>query len=70
MQTSTTLSRLRLTLNPPGSPPWLRLVPEDGWFTFVLLAVVVFTTISSIQSVNWAPGVHVKDILSTALVEN
>ena len=58
MQTSTTLSRLRLTLNPPGSPPWLRLVPEDGWFTFALLAVVVFTTISSIQSVNWAPGLQ------------
>jgi transglutaminase-like putative cysteine protease len=56
MQASTMLTRLRQAINPPGGVPWFRLVPEDGWLTFALLAAVVFTTISSIESVNWAPG--------------
>lgn len=56
MQDTTTLTRLKDALNPPGSPPWLRLAPEDGWFTIVLVTVVVFTTIASILSVNWAQG--------------
>ncbi len=56
MQVRAGLTRLRHALNPPGSPPWLRLVPVDGWLTFILLSAVVFTTISSIESVKWAPG--------------
>jgi hypothetical protein len=35
-------------------------VPEDGWLTVVLLAVLVFITVLSIQSVTppWAPGLQ------------
>lgn len=56
MQATPTITRLKDALNPPGSRPWLRLAPEDGWFTIVLVSVVVFTTIASIESVNWAQG--------------
>jgi transglutaminase-like putative cysteine protease len=43
----------------PGS--WLSLTPDDGWLTLVLLAAVVFITVSSIQSVTppWAPGLQI-----------
>jgi len=38
--------------------PWLRLLPEDGWFTLILLALSVYITVFSIESVTppWAPG--------------
>ncbi len=41
--------------------PWFTLAPEDGWLTLVLLAAVVFITVSSIQAVTppWAPGLQV-----------
>jgi transglutaminase-like putative cysteine protease len=60
MQTTKTLSR------PRGLPdnlaqPWFRLMPEDGILTLVLLVIVVYTTVASIQSVTppWAPGLDV-----------
>jgi transglutaminase-like putative cysteine protease len=45
-------------------PPWFRVVPEDGWLTLSLTALLVYVTVWSIQSVNppWAPGLQ---ILST-----
>jgi hypothetical protein len=44
-----------------GKQPWLRLLPEDGWLTLVLLVVVVYTTTASIQAVTppWAPGLNI-----------
>ena len=44
-----------------GKQPWLRLLPEDGWLTLVLLVVVVYTTTASIQAVTppWAPGLAI-----------
>src|SRR5215469_14569993 len=47
-----------------GKQPWLRLLPEDGWLTLVLLIVVVYTTTASIQSVTppWAPGLGILTI--------
>jgi transglutaminase-like putative cysteine protease len=44
-----------------GKQPWLRLLPEDGWLTLVLLIVVVYTTTASIQAVTppWAPGLGI-----------
>jgi transglutaminase-like putative cysteine protease len=44
-----------------GKQPWLRLLPEDGWLTLVLLVVVVYTTTASIQAVTppWAPGLGI-----------
>ena len=41
--------------------PWLRLTPEDGWLTLVLLAIMVYTTIASIQSAtpSYAPGLDI-----------
>jgi transglutaminase-like putative cysteine protease len=44
-----------------GKRPWLRLLPEDGWLTLVLLIVVVYTTTASIQAVTppWAPGLTI-----------
>lgn len=42
-------------------PPWLRLLPEDGWFTLILLALSVYVTVFSIESVTppWAPGMGI-----------
>jgi transglutaminase-like putative cysteine protease len=42
-------------------PPWLRLLPEDGWFTLILLALSVYITVFSIESVTppWAPGMQI-----------
>src|SRR5258708_13350276 len=62
---------MQATLQPPTTieaqeerAPWLRVTPEDGWLTLVLLMAMVFTTISSIQNVTpaWADGL---DILTT-----
>ena len=62
---------MQATLQPPTTTeaqveraPWLRVTPEDGWLTLVLLMAMVFTTISSIQNVTpaWADGL---DILTT-----
>jgi transglutaminase-like putative cysteine protease len=41
--------------------PWLRLLPEDGWFTVILLALSVYITVFSIESVTppWAPGMYI-----------
>jgi transglutaminase-like putative cysteine protease len=43
------------------SAPWLRLWPEDGWFTLILLALSVYITVFSIESVTppWAPGMSI-----------
>jgi hypothetical protein len=45
----------------PAPAPWLRLTPEDGWLTVVLLAALVYFTVSSIQAVTppWAPGLQI-----------
>ncbi len=45
----------------PTQPPWLRLLPEDGWLTVLLLVAIVYTTIGSIQGVTpaWAPGLEI-----------
>lgn len=45
----------------PARAPWLKLLPDDGWLTIVLLAVLVFATVLSIQSVTppWAPGLQI-----------
>jgi transglutaminase-like putative cysteine protease len=51
-----------LSVLPAGRrAPWFTLVPEDGWLTLVLLAAVVFVTVSSIQAVTppWAPGLQI-----------
>src|SRR5258708_11262216 len=59
---------MQATLQPPTTieaqeerAPWLRVTPEDGWLTLVLLMAMVFTTISSIQNVTpaWADGVEI-----------
>jgi transglutaminase-like putative cysteine protease len=41
--------------------PWLRVWPEDGWFTLILLAMSVYITVFSIESVTppWAPGMPI-----------
>lgn len=41
--------------------PLLRLLPEDGIFTVLLLVIIVFTTIGSIETVTppWAPGLGI-----------
>lgn len=49
---------------PPAQParaPWLRLLPEDGWLTIILLVIVVFTTTATIQNVTpvWADGLDI-----------
>ncbi len=43
------------------SEPWFRLTPRDGWLTLILLAICVFLTVMSIQSVTpaWAPGMYI-----------
>jgi len=43
------------------SEPWFRLAPRDGWLTLILLAICVFLTVMSIQSVTppWAPGMYI-----------
>jgi transglutaminase-like putative cysteine protease len=58
-ETVTPRRRRARTASPPA--PWLRLLPEDGWLTLALLAIVVYTTIASIQSVTpaWAPGLQI-----------
>src|SRR5262249_24683934 len=66
MQANIAVSRLK-NLIAPGSAPWLRLAPEDGWSTLVLLAILVFTTISSIQSFDWTPGLSLQVLTWTTL---
>ncbi|HLZ25209.1 MAG TPA: transglutaminase domain-containing protein [Ktedonobacterales bacterium] len=60
MQATKTLVRPSVQPDEPARP-WLRLLPEDGILTILLLVIVVFTTIASIQSVTppWAPGLDV-----------
>lgn len=63
MQTSSSTA----TATSPGDTstvaraPWLRLLPEDGIFAVLLLVIMVYTTVSSIQSVSpaWAPGLSI-----------
>jgi hypothetical protein len=62
MQTTTTQAappQQAESVNPLAR--WFRLLPEDGILTMLLLVIVVYTTISSIQSVTppWAPGLEV-----------
>ena len=47
--------------------PWLRLLPEDGWFTLILLALSVYITVFSIESVTppWAPGMGILTTTTT-----
>ncbi len=54
------------TLDPtqPRAPwlkQWFKATPDDGWLTFVLLAAVVFSTVTSIQAVTppWALGLSI-----------
>ena len=51
--------QVRRALQPRA--PWLRLLPEDGWFTLILLALSVYITVFSIESVTppWAPGMGI-----------
>lgn len=60
MQATKAISRPR-GLPDVSAQPWFRLLPEDGVLTILLLVVVVYTTIASIQSVTppWAPGLEV-----------
>ncbi|HEV8190419.1 MAG TPA: hypothetical protein VGP82_02895, partial [Ktedonobacterales bacterium] len=43
------------------SEAWFRVTPRDGWLTLLLLAICVFLTVMSIQSVTpaWAPGMYI-----------
>lgn len=61
MQTTATKPSFQLRRFLPASDgaPWLRVVPEDGWLTLLLLATVVYTTIASIQGAGWAPGTDI-----------
>src|SRR5512146_372617 len=71
METSTHAAPPTSAPQAPASPterrplrpraPWLRLFPEDGWFTLILLALSVYITVFSIESVTppWAPGMHI-----------
>lgn len=61
MQTTATKPsfQLRRLLPESDGAPWLRVVPEDGWLTLVLLATVVYTTIASIQGADWAPDTDI-----------
>lgn len=66
MQTTTTPAPQAPTVQPVAPaeqqrPLWLALLPEDGILTVLLLVVMVYTTISSIQSVNppWTDGLSV-----------
>lgn len=69
MQATKTLSRPRNRngAGPTSGPadktarPWFQMLPEDGILTIVLLVIMVYITISSIQSVTppWAPGLEV-----------
>jgi transglutaminase-like putative cysteine protease len=55
------MARNGATNNPAAQPPWFRLVPEDGWLTIALVALMVYVTVFSIQSVTppWAPGLGI-----------
>src|SRR5262249_37664604 len=66
MQANIAVSRLK-NLVAPGNAPWLRLAPEDGWSTLVLLAILIFTTISGIQSFDWTPGLSLQVLTWTTL---
>lgn len=57
--------QVRRALEPRA--PWLRLLPEDGWFTLVLLALSVYITVFSIESVTppWAPGMGILTATTT-----
>ncbi len=62
MQTSTRMPRTEQERRSNGTPqPWFRWKPDDGFLTLILLALIVFITIASIQSVTppLAPGLHV-----------
>lgn len=45
----------------PASRPWLRLLPQDGVLTLLLLVMMVYITTASIQSASpqWAPGLEI-----------
>ncbi|HEX5439358.1 MAG TPA: transglutaminaseTgpA domain-containing protein, partial [Ktedonobacterales bacterium] len=57
--------QVRRALEPRA--PWLRLLPEDGWFTLILLALSVYITVFSIESVTppWAPGMGILTATTT-----
>ena len=63
MQTTTTPTPVAQPAAPAEQqrPLWLSLLPEDGILTVFLLVVMVYTTISSIQSVDppWTDGLSV-----------
>lgn len=59
-------SRARALLARRSEPLFL-LRPDDGWLTIALTALVVYTTIGSIQSVTppWAPGLQILTATTT-----
>lgn len=59
--TSTTTAHGSGDTSTVARAPWLRLLPEDGLFASLLLVIMVYTTIGSIQSVSppWAPGLSI-----------
>jgi len=62
---ATTLQRNRETpLSPeqpssPGARRKIALRPEEGWSTFFLLALVIYSAVWSIQVVNWVSGLSI-----------
>src|SRR5689334_5673923 len=70
---SASSSVVQSTAEPPiparaARAPWFKLTPDDGWLSFVLLAAIVFTTVSSIQAVTpaWAPGLSILTAITAA----
>ena len=62
MQTTTTATATGSSDAPSvARAPLLRLLPEDGILTVLLLVIMVYTTTGSIQSVTpaWAPGLSI-----------
>ncbi len=59
--TSTTTANGSSDTSTVARAPWLRLLPEDGIFAVLLLVIMVYTTIGSIQSVTppWADGLSI-----------
>ncbi len=61
MQTTSSAAPTQPTTTANPFARWFHLLPEDGILTFVLVVIVVFTTIASIQAVTpaWAPGLDI-----------
>ena len=69
MQTSTRVAPDRQAPNAAApTQPWIRWRPEDGYLTLILLALVTYLTVFSIQNVSppWAPGLRILTWTTTA----